>query len=76
MNKLQQKAFNKKIHHILACVGEKETDQVSWRVVGVSREDSNTYWQIETRIVNPDDDYDSGWQWTNVIGLGPRGRII
>lgn len=76
LNKSQQKAFKQRIDRTIGRIAEKTSDQIDWRISHHNMEDGKHWYQIETRIINPDDDYDSGWQWADAFGLGPRGRVL
>jgi hypothetical protein len=77
MNKLQARAFTEELHRIVERAGtEDPADQVFWRVSNERKEGHVTCWDIETRIENPDQGFESDWSWSDVITLGPRGRII
>ncbi len=75
MNKSQQKAFKTRIKETVENVAEKESDQVEWRIQSEVKDAAGIWFQIETRVVNPDDDHDSGWSWSDGFGVGPRGKI-
>ena len=75
MNRSQQNAFKARIAKIVARSAEKETDQVEWRIESRDSDDSGIWFQIETRVTNPEDDFESGWAWADGFGIGPRGKI-
>lgn len=76
MNRSQARGKAAAIKAVCAKVRLAPADQFYCRTSEPRFENGNTFWDVEARIINADDDYDSGWYWLDAIGVGPRGRII
>jgi hypothetical protein len=51
-------------------------DQFYTRLVNQREEEGAIFFDVEVKIINPDDDYNSGWYWVDAIGVGPKGKAI
>ena len=77
MKPSQARSIKKRLTEVIASVRlEHPADQISARVTNHRIEDGNLFVDVEVSIINPDQDYGSGWYWVDDIGVGPRGRII
>ena len=78
-SQLHNAAFYDELNHVLAAQQQNHADQVESRWSSRAmrdREDGFTTYEIECRVSNPDDGYESGWYWADVFSVGPRGQVI
>ena len=77
MNASQKKAYQEQLQAVLEEVQQEvPSDQILHRVSAARKEGDRMYWDVEVRVINADDDYDSGWYWVNNLSVGPRGRAL
>lgn len=76
MNATQAKAVHNKVKQIVRnfqC--EDDNDQLFNRI-HVKQDGDNMVVEVECRIENPDQGYETDWFWVDAFCVGPRGRVF
>lgn len=76
MNKAQNQVIAAHRDAIAAEIIEAPNDQPDVRWSATHEDDGALRVRFESRVVNPDQGYESDWYWADEICIGPRGRLI